>query len=220
MPSHQWPSWASGGEVAGPPMQQTPSDCTRVVLHALVLGPGDHVKSDPTVSALSASPLAQLFNQTLHRNLVNLSLHTWPLEPQLPRRQGFPEAVAARIEAPQEDQPDQYMRQSGPYVLQSDTSVIRWTSTHHLMTSLCTCFKTGSYSQAPLMAIDQPFLTIGKFTHECQPRKISLISRIVSTETDPRAEGHPPWNLFLFLHQLTKAPFEPLKEASPKHLTF
>ena len=49
-----------------------------------------------------------------------------------PRKQGFPEAVAARIEAPQEDQPDQYMRQSGPYVLQSGTSVIRWTSAHHL----------------------------------------------------------------------------------------
>ena len=41
------------------------------------------------------------------------------------------------------------------------------------------------------MAIDHPFLTIGKFAHECQPRKISLISRIVSTEADPRAEGHP-----------------------------
>ena len=111
MPSHQQPSWASGGEVAGPPVQQTPTDCTRVVQHALVLGPGDHVKSDPTVSALSALPLAQLFNQPLHRNLVNLSVHAWPIEPQLPRKQGFPEAVAARIEAPQEDQPDQYMRQ-------------------------------------------------------------------------------------------------------------
>ena len=54
MPSHQRPPWASGGEAAGPPVQQTPSDCTRVVLHALVLGPGDHVKSDLTVSALSA----------------------------------------------------------------------------------------------------------------------------------------------------------------------
>ena len=54
MPSHQQPSWASGGEVAGPPVQQTPIDCTRVAQHTLVLGPGDHVKSDPTVSALSA----------------------------------------------------------------------------------------------------------------------------------------------------------------------
>ena len=30
----------------------------------------------------------------------------------------------------------------------------------------------------------------------------------------------PSWNLSLVLHQLTKAPFEPIKEASLKHLTF
>ena len=39
----------SGGKVAGPPVQQTHTDCTRVVQHALVLGPGNHVQSDPTV---------------------------------------------------------------------------------------------------------------------------------------------------------------------------
>ena len=32
--------------------------------------------------------------------------------------------------------------------------------------------------------------------------------------------GIPSWNLSLVLHQLTKAPFEPFKEASLKHLTF
>ena len=32
--------------------------------------------------------------------------------------------------------------------------------------------------------------------------------------------GIPSWNLSLVLHQLTKAPFEPLKETSLKHLTF
>ena len=32
--------------------------------------------------------------------------------------------------------------------------------------------------------------------------------------------GIPSWNLSLVLHHLTKAPFEPLKEASLKHLTF
>ena len=32
--------------------------------------------------------------------------------------------------------------------------------------------------------------------------------------------GIPSWNLSLVLHQLTKAPSEPIKEASLKHLTF
>ena len=38
-----------------------------------------------------------------------------------------------------------------------------------------------------------------------------------------RPKGHrgiPSWNLSLVLHQLTKAPFEPMKEASLKHLTY
>ena len=47
------------------------------------------------------------------------------------KEQGFSEAVAARIEAQPEDQPDLFMRQSGPF-LQSGASVIRWTSGHHL----------------------------------------------------------------------------------------
>ena len=33
-------------------------------------------------------------------------------------------------------------------------------------------------------------------------------------------QGIPSWNLSLVLHQLTKAPFEPLWKASLKHLTF
>ena len=43
--------------------------------------------------------------------------------------------------------------------------------------------------------------------------RISPVSGTVSIEADPRAGGAS-------LSQLTKAPFEPLKEASVKHLTF
>ena len=39
----------SGGKVAGLPMQQNHTDCTRVAQQALVLGPSGHVQSDPTV---------------------------------------------------------------------------------------------------------------------------------------------------------------------------
>ena len=35
-----------------------------------------------------------------------------------------------------------------------------------------------------------------------------------------RRRGIPSWNLSLLLYQLTKAPFEPIKEASLKNLTF
>ena len=39
----------SGVEVAGLPMQQDHTDCTRVAQHALVLGSSGHVQPDPLV---------------------------------------------------------------------------------------------------------------------------------------------------------------------------
>ena len=48
------------------------------------------------------------------------------------------------------------------------------------------------------------------------------LTRLHSFHSDrPKGRrGIPSWNLSLVLHRLTKAPFEPLKEASLKHLTF
>ena len=43
----------------------------------------------------------QPFNGVLHRNLSNLNLHAWLLEPRVIQEQGFSDEVAARIEAPQ-----------------------------------------------------------------------------------------------------------------------
>ena len=47
----------SGGEVAGLPMQENHSNCSRVAQHALVLGCSGHVQPDPTESAQSAQPV-------------------------------------------------------------------------------------------------------------------------------------------------------------------
>ena len=81
--------------------------------------------------------------------------------------------------------------------------------------------RTGRYSPAPLMVTVQPLLINWEIHPSTSARtKISLVSWIVSTETDPKAGGCPSWNLSLVLHQLNKAPFEPIKEASLKHLTF
>ena len=53
---------------------------------------------------------------------------------------------------------------------------------------------------------------------------VSLVPDPQAWAVDPQAQGQgkgiPSWNLSLVLHQLTKAPFEPLKKASLKHLTF
>ena len=88
----------SGGEVAGLPMQKNHSDCPGVAEHALVLGPGYHVQPNPTVAA-------QPFNSAIQPDPSQKSGK--PESPCMAPRasaikeQGFSEAVAARIEAPQ-----------------------------------------------------------------------------------------------------------------------
>ena len=121
----------SGGEAPGLPLQQNNSDCSRVAQHALVLGPGSNVKPDPTVSAQHTNLVSQPFNQVLHRNLSNLNLHAWLLEPQQSRSKASLRQWQHELRLLKEGQPDLSMRQSGPF-LQSGASVIRWTSGHHL----------------------------------------------------------------------------------------
>ena len=75
--------------------------------------------------------VSQPFNQVLHRNLSNLNLHAWLLEPQQSRSRASLRQWQHELRLLKEDQPDLSMRQSGPF-LQSGASVIRWTSGHHL----------------------------------------------------------------------------------------
>ena len=106
-------------------MQQNDTNCSRVAQHALVLGPSCHVQSDPTVPAQPANLVTRPFSQTLHRNLSNLNLHAWLQEPQQSRSRASLRQWQHELRLPKEDQPDQSMRQSGPF-LQSGASVIRW----------------------------------------------------------------------------------------------
>ena len=121
----------SGGEVTGLPLQQDHSDCPRVAQHALVLGSGGYVQSIPLCLPNIPNLVSQPFNQVLHKNLSNLNLHAWLLEPKQSRSRVSLRQWQHELRLLKEDQPDLSMRQSGPF-LQSGASVIRWTSGHHL----------------------------------------------------------------------------------------
>ena len=91
----------SGREASGLPVQETHSDCPGVAQHALVLGLGEHVQPGPSQPAQPA----QSANTTIQSDPSQKS--DQPKSPCLAPRatkikeQGFSEAVAARIEAPQ-----------------------------------------------------------------------------------------------------------------------
>ena len=76
--------------------------------------------------------LTQPFNQIPHRNLTNLNLHAWLLEPQQSRSRASLRQWEQELKLLKGDQPDQSMRQSEPF-LQSGASLIRWISGHPLL---------------------------------------------------------------------------------------
>ena len=91
----------SGGEVTGLPVQQDHSDCTSMAQHALVLGSSDNVQSDPSVSAQPAQCSISTIQPDPAQELVKPEPTCLAPRATAIKEQGFSEAVAARIEAPQ-----------------------------------------------------------------------------------------------------------------------
>ena len=60
--------------------------------------------------------LSQSFNQIPHRNLTKLNLHAWLLEPHQSRSRASLKQWQQELRLLKEDQPDQSMRQSGPFL--------------------------------------------------------------------------------------------------------
>ena len=91
----------SGGEVAGLPIPKVDHHCPGVAQHDMVLGPSGNVQPDPIALALTAKPT----DSTLQSDPSQES--DKPKSPCMAPRataikdQGFSEAVATRIEAPQ-----------------------------------------------------------------------------------------------------------------------
>ena len=88
----------SGEEVAGLPMQENNSGCSWVAQHALVLGSSGHVHPNPTDPAQSVDTALQ--SEPSQKSDQSKSPCMAPRASAI-KEQGFSEAVAARIEAPQ-----------------------------------------------------------------------------------------------------------------------
>ena len=141
------------------------------------------------------------------------------------KEQGFSEAVAARIEAPQ--------RVSTRSVYEAKWAVFtKWCVTNQV-----------DFRAPPVKSVADFFMylfedrklqtsTIDGYRSAIADKlgnspfhigKDKNLTRLLDSFHRDRPKGRrgiPSWNLSLVLHQLTKALFQPLKEASLKHLTF
>ena len=138
---------------------------------------------------------------------------------------GFSEEVATRIEAPQ--------RRSTRAIYESKWSVfVRWCEEHKVD------FRSPSIKQIAdflLYLFQEKHLqpsTIDGYRTAISDKlgngrvnigKDENLTRLLDSFHRDKPKGRrgvPSWNLSLVLHQLTKPPFEPLRKASLKHLTF
>ena len=219
------PIGKSSGEVTKFPMQQNNSNCPGVAKHALVLGPGCHVQSDPTEFTQSAESADTALQSEPSQKFDKPKSPCMAPRASAIKEQGFSEAVATRIEAPQ--------RGSTRSVCEA-----KWT----IFTKWCISNKVDF--RAPPIKSVADFLMYLFQDRNLQPSTIDgyrsaiadklgnstiniskdeNLTRLLDSFHRDRPKGRrgiPSWNLSLVVHQLTKAPFEPIKEASLKHLTF
>ena len=215
----------SSGKVNTLPVQENHSDCPGLAQHGLDLGLGEHVQPSSHQSAQPAKPV----NSTLQSDPSQESdkSESACMAPRATaiKQQGFSEAVAARIEAPQ--------RRSTRSVYEAKWAIFtKW------------CIANQVDFRSPPVKSVADFLLYLFEDKKLQPSTIdgyrsAIADKLGSTTVNiskdenltrllesfhrdrPKGRrGIPSWNLSLVLHQLTKAPFEPLRDASLKHLTF
>ena len=215
----------SGGEVTRLSVQETHSDCPGVAQHTLVLGLGDHVQLGPSQPAQPAQSVnTALQSDPSQKSDKSKSPCMAPRDTKI-KEQGFSEAVAARIEAPQ--------RRSTRSVYEAKWAIFaKWCITDQV-----------DFGSPPVKSVAD-FLMYLFEDKKLQPSTIdgyrsAIVDKLGNTTVNiskddnltrllesfhrdrpKERRGIPSWNLSLVLHQLTKAPFEPLREASLKHLTF
>ena len=219
------PFRSSGHKVVGPRLSATHLDRPRMAQHALVLGSGQSVSSSSplftTGGELVDSALQSMSSQESHQPESSC------LAPRASaiKQAGFSVAVATRIEAPQ--------RRSTRAIYESKWAVfVRWCkdnkvdfgspSIKEIANFLLFLFQERGlqpgtiegYRTAIADKVGNTRLNISK--DENLTRLLDSFHR----DKPKGRRGIPSWNLSLVLHQLTKPPFEPLRKASLKHLTF
>ena len=215
----------SGGEVAGLPIPEADHYCPGVAQHDMVLGPSGTVQPNPIASASMAKPPDSALQSDPSQESDKPKSPCMAPRATAIKEEGFSEAVATRIEAPQ--------RGSTRSVYEAKWTIFtKWCITNQVdfrappvksvADFLMYLFEErklqpstiDGYRSAIADKLGSSTLNIGKDEN---------LTRLLDSFHRDRPKGRrgiPSWNLSLVLHQLTKPPFEPIKEASLKHLTF
>ena len=206
-------------------VSQSNPDCPGMAQHALVLGPSGTVCEGSSMSSTPPRSSDPTFQQGTSQGSDKPKSPCLAPRAQTIKEQGFSSPVASRIEAPQ--------RRSTRTVYEAKWAVfIKWCETSQvdfrnpsikqIADFLLHLFQEKNlqpstidgYRSAIADKLGNTSINVGKDEN---------LTRLLDSFHRDRPKGRrgvPAWNLSLVLHQLTKAPFEPLRKASLKHLTF
>ena len=214
-----------GQQTVGPSLQESDPNSSGLAQHAMVLGPGGTVVSDPSLPTQPSRPSDTAIQQGTSQESDQPKPTRLAPRAEAIKEQGFSSPVASRIEAPQ--------RSSTRTVYEAKWAVfVRWCESSRVD------FRSPSVKQIADFLLHlfqeknlQPS-TIDGYRSAIADKlgnsslnvsKDENLTRLLDSFHRGRPKGRrgiPSWNLSLVLHQLTKAPFEPLRKASLKHLTF
>ena len=193
--------------------------------HALVVGSsGDVIPNTGLSSKLPGSPDSAFQRKPSQGSALPEPSCLAPRAKNI-REQGFSDQVATRIEAPQ--------RRSTRFVYEAKWAIfVRWCKAHQvdfhspsveqIVDFLLHLFQDKKLQPSTIEGYRSAIADkVGNFTVNIS--KNENLNRLLDSFHRDRPKGSrgvPSWNLSLVLHQLTKAPFEPLRKVSLKHLTF
>ena len=196
-------------KLLGLPVQEAHSDCPGVAQHALVLGLGEHVQSGPSQPAQPAqSADTALQSDPSQKSDKSKSPCLAPRAAKI-KEQGFSEAVAARIEAPE--------RRSTRSVYEAKWAIFtKWCITNQVdfrsppvesvADFLMYLFEDKKLQPSTIDGYRSAIDKLGNTTVNIS--KDDNLTRLLESFHRDRPKGRrgiPSWNLSLVLHQLTKA---------------
>ena len=219
------PAPSGSFEDKGSGLSQDDSDCPRLAKHALVLGPGGPIRSDPLHPSSNKGPSDSAFQRASSPEPSESQSSCLAPRSSTIRKHGFSEEVAARIEAPQRGSTRAVYKSKWTIFVKwckSNKVDFRSPSVNHIADFLLYLFKERNLQPSTIDGYRTAIADMvgnDKLNISSDENLTRLLDSFHRDKPKGR-RGVPSWNLSLVLHQLTKAPFKPLRKASLKHLTF